>query len=78
MQRDDCKSLITSNSIVIRRMDTKHVLSASNYHKDDGVVSTSRRLQNDQLTTIVCLTTIKAYGSKVITGFEYFQPRFAQ
>ena len=42
MQRGDCKSIITSNSIVFIWMDTKHVFLASNYHKDNEVVSISR------------------------------------
>ena len=59
MQRGDCKSIITSNSIVFIWMDTKHVVLASNYHKENEVVSICRRLQNDQRTMIACLTAIK-------------------
>ena len=44
MQRGDCKSIITSNSIVFIWMDIKHVFLASNYHKDHEVVPISRRL----------------------------------
>ena len=53
MQRGDCKSILSSsNTIVFIWMDSKHVLLASNYHKDNEVVSTSRHLQNGQRTTI--------------------------
>jgi hypothetical protein len=38
MERGDCKSMITSNSIVFIWMDTKHVFLASNYHKVNEVV----------------------------------------
>ena len=62
MQRGDCKSIITSNSIVFIWMDTKHVFLASNYHKDNEVVSICRRLQNGQRTTIACPTVIKDYN----------------
>ena len=40
-------------------MDTKHVFLASNYHKDNEVVSISRRLQNGEGSTIACPTAIK-------------------
>ena len=62
MQRGDCKSIITSNSIVFIGMDTKHVFLALNYHKDNEIVSISRRLQNGQRTTIACPTAIKDYN----------------
>ena len=35
---------------------------ALNYHKDNEVVSISRRLQNGQRTTIACPTAIKDYN----------------
>ena len=62
MQRGDCKSIITSSSIVFIWMDTKHVFLTSNYHKDNEVVSISRRLQNGQRSTIACPTVIKDYN----------------
>ena len=76
MQRGDCKSLITSNSIVFVWMDTKHILLASNYHKEDGVVSTSRPLQNGQRTTIVCPTAIKDYN-QFSHGVDLFNQRIS-
>ena len=40
--------MITSNSIVFIWMDTKQVVLASNYHKDNEVVQISRRLNSGQ------------------------------
>ena len=59
MQRGDCKSIITSNSIVFT-LNTFFL--ASNYHKDNEVVSICRRLQNGRRTTIACPTAIKDYN----------------
>lgn len=36
--------------------------SASNYHKDNRVVSISRRLKNGQRITIDCPKTVKDYN----------------
>ena len=76
MQRGDCKSIITSNSIVFIWMDTKHVFLASNYHKDNEVVSISRRLQNGQRTTIACPTAIKDYN-QFSHGVDLFNQRIS-
>ena len=76
MQRGDCKSIITSNSIVFIGMDTKHVFLALNYHKDNEVVSISRRLQNGQRTTIACPTAIRDY-SQFSHGVDLFNQRIS-
>ena len=76
MQRDDCKSIITSNSIVFIWMDNKHVFLDSNYHKDNEVVSISRRLRNGQRTTIACLTAIKDYN-QFLHGVDLFNQRIS-
>ncbi|CAF1651758.1 unnamed protein product, partial [Adineta ricciae] len=62
MQRGDCESMIILNSIVFVWMDTKQVLLASNYHKENEVVSISRRLKNGQHITINCPKAIKDYN----------------
>lgn len=62
MERGYCKSMITSNSIVFIWMDTKHIFSASNYHKDNEVVPISRRLKNGQRITITCPKAVKDYN----------------
>ena len=74
MHRGDCKSIITSNSIVFIWTDTKYVLLASNYHKDNEVVSIYDRLQNGQRTTIACLTAIKDYN-QFSHGVDLFNQR---
>ena len=76
MQRGDCKSIMTSNSIVFIWMDTKHVFLASNYHKDNEVVSICRRLQNGQRTTIACPTAIKDYN-QFSHGVDLFNQRIS-
>ena len=76
MQRGDCKSIITSNSIVFIWLDIKHVFLASNYHKDNEVVSISRRLQNGQHTTIACPTAIKDYNH-FSHGVDLFNQRIS-
>jgi len=73
MQRGDCKSIITSNSIVFIWMDTKHVFLASNYHKNNEVVSISRRLQNGQRIAIACPKAVKDYNQ-----FSHGVDRFSQ
>ena len=62
MERGDCESMITSNSIVFIWMDTKHVFLASNYHKDNEIVPISRRLKNGQRITITCPKAVKDYN----------------
>ena len=76
MHRGDCKSIMTSNSIVFIWMDTKHVFLASNYHKDNEVVSISHRLQNGQRTTITCPTAIKDYN-QFSHGVDLFNQRIS-
>ena len=77
MQRGDCKSIITSNSIVFIWMDTKHhFFLASNYHKDNEVVSICRRWQNGQRTTIACPTAIKDYN-QFSRGVDLFNQRIS-
>ena len=76
MQRGDCKSIITSNSIVFIWMDIKHVFLASNYHKDNEAVSRSRRLQNGQRTTIACPTAIQDYN-QFSHGVDLFNQRIS-
>ena len=76
MQRGDCKSTITSNSIVFIWMDTKHVCLASNYHKDNEAVSISRHLQNGQPTTIACPTAIKDHN-QFSHGVDLFNQRIS-
>jgi hypothetical protein len=73
MERGDCKSMITSNSIVFIWRDTKHVFLASNYHKDDEVVPISRRLKNGQRITIACSKAVKDYNH-----FSYGVDRLSQ
>jgi hypothetical protein len=43
-------------------MDTKQVVLASNYHKDNEVVLISRRLNNGQRITIDCPKAVKDYN----------------
>ncbi len=73
MKRGDCKSMITSNSIVFIWMDTKQVFLASNYHKDNEVVPISRRLKNGQRITIGCPKAVKDYDQ-----FSHGVDRFSQ
>ena len=54
--------MITSNTIVIIWMNTKQVFLASNYHKDNEVVSICRRLKNAQRITIACPKVTKDYN----------------
>ena len=49
---------------------------ASNYHKDNEVVSICRRLQNGQRTTIACPTTIKDYN-QFSHGVDLFSQRIS-
>ena len=74
MERGDCKSIITSNSIVFIRMNTKHVFLASNNHRDNEVVLISRGFQNGQRTTIACPTVIKDYN-QFSHGIDLFNQR---
>ena len=76
MQRGHCKSIITSNGIVFIWMDIKHVFLASNYQKDNEVVSISRRLQNGQRSTIACPTAIKDYN-QFSHGVDLFNQRIS-
>ena len=55
-------------------MDTKHVFLASNYHKDNEVVSICRRLPNGQRTPIACPTAIKGYN-QFSHGVDLFNQR---
>ena len=57
-------------------MDTKHGFFASNYHKDNEVVSISRRLQNGQRTTIACPTATKDYN-QFSHGVDLFNQRIS-
>ena len=76
MQRGDCKSIITSNSILFIWMNTKHSFFASNYHKDNKIASISRRLQNGHRTRIACLTAIKDYN-QFSHGIDLFNQRIS-
>jgi len=62
MERGDCKSIITSNTIVFIWIDTKHVFLASNYHKNNEIVPISRSLKNGQRITIDCPKAVKEYN----------------
>lgn len=73
MQRGECTSIIAPNSIVFIWMDRKHVFLASNYHKENEVVSISRRLQNGQRTMITCPKAVKDYNQ-----FSHGIDRFSQ
>ena len=77
MQRGDYKSIITSNSIVFIRMDTKHVFFlVSNYHKDNEVLSISPRLQNSQPTMIACPTAVEDCN-QLSRGVDLFGQRIS-
>ena len=76
MQRGDCKSIITSNSIIFIWMDTKHAFLGSNYHKENEIVSLSRRLQNGQRSTTACPTAIKDYN-QFSHGVDLFNQRIS-
>ena len=62
MKRDDCKSIMISNSIVFIWMDTKHVFLASNYYKDGEALPVSCRLQDGQRINIACPKAVKNYN----------------
>ena len=76
MERGECKSIITSNSIVFKWMDTKHVLLALNDSQNTETVRISRRLKNRQLIEIDCSKAIKDYN-KFVCGVDGFNQRIS-
>jgi len=76
MERGDYKSLVASNTIIFKWMDTKHVLLAGNGCKDTEIVPIFRQLKNEQLIKINCSKAIKDYN-KFIHGVDRFNPRIS-
>ena len=76
MERGEYKSIVTSNSVVFKWMDTKHVFLASNDCQNTGIVRISRRLKNRQLIEIDCPKAIKDYN-KFMHGVDRFNQRMS-
>jgi len=76
MERCEYKSIVTSNFVIFKWMDTKHVLLASNDCQNTEIVRISRRLKNRQLIEIDCSKAIKDYN-KFIRGVDRFNQRMS-
>jgi hypothetical protein len=74
MERGDHKSMVISNTIIFKWMDTKHVFLASNDCQNTAIVTTSRRLKNRQLIEINCPKPIRDYN-KFMHGVDRFNQR---
>ena len=76
MERGEYKSIITSNSIVFKWMNTKHVFLASNDCQNTETVRISRRLEIRQLIEIDCPKAIKDYN-KFVQGVDRSNQRIS-
>ncbi len=76
MERGNCKSIIVSNTIIFKWIDTKHVFLASNNCEDNKVVPVSRQLKSGQLSTINCPKAINDYN-KFMRGVDRFNQRIS-
>jgi hypothetical protein len=76
MERGNCKSIIVSNTIIFKWMDTKHAFLASNNCEDNKVVPVSRQLKSGQFITINCPKAINDYN-KFMRGVDRFNQRIS-
>jgi hypothetical protein len=76
MDTGDPKSMIISNSIVSKWMDTKHAFLVSNNHTDNELVPVSWQLKTGQLITINCPKAIDDYN-QFIRGVDWFNWRIS-
>ena len=76
MERGNFKSIIVSNTIIFKWMDTKHVFLASNNCEDNKVVPVSRQLKSGQYITINCPKAINDYN-KFTRGVDRFNQRIS-
>jgi hypothetical protein len=74
MERGEYKSIVKSNFVIFKWMDTKHVFLVSNDCQNTGIVRVSRQLKNRQLIEIDCPKAIKDYN-KFIRGVDRFNQR---
>jgi hypothetical protein len=76
MERGDYKSIIISNIIIFKWMDTKHVFLASNECENTEIITTSRQLKNKQRIEVDCPKVIVDYN-KFIHGVDKFNQRIS-
>ena len=74
MERDEYKSVVISNVIIFKWMNTKHVFLASNGCENIGIVPVSRQLKNKQLIEINCPKAM-TNCNKFIHGVDRFNQR---
>ena len=76
MERGEYKSIVTSNFVIFKWMDAKHVFLGSNDYQNTEIIRISRRLKNKQLIEIDCPKAIKDYN-KFIRGIDRFNQRIS-
>jgi len=76
MERGDYKSIVISNTIIFKWMDTKHFFLASNDCENTEIVTIFRQLKNKRRIEIDCPKAITDYN-KFIHGVDRFNQRIS-